>query len=240
MSQPVALVVGGSSGIGAAVAARLTAEGTRVAISSANTPDLGRAQAADLEGARYFQSDANSKAETDQLITDVIDTFGRLDTVVYSAGRTQRVPFRNVDDVTEEMWDEILQLNLVGAWWAARAAAPHLRATGAGNIVLVGSLAGIQAGGSSIPYAVSKAALHHMGKLLAVALSPEIRVNVVAPGFVETRWTAGSPAGEIAAASPLGRVGQPEEVAELVLALMRSTYVTGQVVAADGGFQLRP
>jgi ketoreductase RED2 len=172
----------------------------------------------------------------------VLDHHGRLDTVVYSAGRTKWIPHADLDAVTEEVWREILDVNLLGAWWLVRAATPALQQSGAGNVVLVGSLAATQAGGSSIPYAVSKAALHHLATMLAVALAPEVRVNVVAPGFIDTPWTAGADGlrSAMSAKAPLGRPGRPEEVAEVVLGLLRSTYVTGQVVVADGGFRLVP
>lgn len=238
----MALVVGGSSGIGAAVATRLAADGMRVAISSSRRVTEGRALADSLPGATYHRADAAVKADLDRLVDEVVARHGRLDVVVYAAGRTQRVPHADLDAVTEQMWREILDVNLLGAWWVTRAAAPHLRAHGAGNVVFVGSLAGVQAGGSSVPYAVSKAALHHLCLLLAAALGPEIRVNAVAPGFIRTPWTAGweELAAEMSAKAPLRRVGEPGEIAEVVSSLVRSTYVTGQVVLADGGFGLVP
>jgi ketoreductase RED2 len=242
MESRVALVIGASSGMGAAIAARLASDGMRVAVSSARNGAAGEAVAAALPDAVYVQADAGSKADMDRAVDEVVDRYGRLDVLVYAAGRTQRVPHRDLDAVTEEMWREILDVNLLGAWWATRAATPHLRVHGSGNIVLLGSLGAVQAGGSSIPYSVSKAALHHLCVLLAASLGPEIRVNTVAPGFVRTPWTAGwdALAEEMSARAPLRRIGEPDEIAEVVSGLLRSTYVTGQIILADGGFHVVP
>jgi ketoreductase RED2 len=142
------------------------------------------------------------------------------------------------------VWQKILNLNLLAPWRFIQAAEPLLRESTNGNVILVGALAGADVGGSSIPYAVSKAALHHMGKLLGGALGPEIRVNTVAPGFIETRWTSGEDwgglRGLVEQKAPLHRTGNPDEIAEMALGLPRSTYVTGQTLVADGGLSLVP
>lgn len=238
----VALVVGSSSGIGAAVAKRLAAEGMLVALNSARSVEAGKSLSREITNAAYFQADAGQPGEAARLVGAVAEHFGRLDTVVYSAGRTYRIPHRRLDLVTDEVWEETLEVNLLGPWRTVQAAAPHLKESGEGNVVFIGSLAAAQAGGSSIPYAVSKAALHHLCVMLAAALGPEIRVNAVAPGFIQTPWTQGwtELAADMSSRAPLRRIGQPEEIAEIVWDLTRQTYVTGQVVFADGGFRLVP
>jgi ketoreductase RED2 len=240
--RPVAMVAGGSTGIGAAVARRLDAEGFRVVVVSARSVDEGAAVAAELDGATFVRADLADPAAPAEVVAQVEAAHGRLDAVVYAAGRTARIPHPDIHAVTDEVWEQILRLNLLGPWHVVQAAEPLLRKSGNGSVVVVGALAGVDVGGSSIPYAVSKAAVHHMCKLLGGALGPEIRVNAVAPGFIETRWTRDWDdfRTQIAEKAPLRRTGLPEEVAELVVGLMRATYVTGQVVVADGGLSLLP
>jgi ketoreductase RED2 len=134
------------------------------------------------------------------------------------------------------VWRRIFEVNVFGTWTMTLAALPALREA-KGSVVNVSSVAGLRAVGSSIPYAASKAALNHLTVLLAKVVGPEVRINAVAPGLIDTPWTADwdflrQAVSEIA---PLKRIGQPEDVAEVVLALARSTYMTGQIVAVDGG-----
>ena len=130
---------------------------------------------------------------------------------------------------------------MLGPWNVIQAAAPHLRATGDGVILNITSLAGVRPVGSSIPYAVSKAALNHLTVLLANALGPEIRVHAVAPGLIDTPWTADWDAVREAVreAAPLRRSGTPEDVADACVGLVDARYATGQVLVVDGGLALR-
>jgi ketoreductase RED2 len=129
----------------------------------------------------------------------------------------------------------------MGTWSVTRAAVPALRATGSGSIVNVTSLAGLRPAGSSIPYAVSKAGVNHMTVLLANVLAPEIRVNAVAPGLVETPWTADweDMHAFVRGMAPLKRSGLPDDMAEACMFLATNTYTTGQVILVDGGVHLR-
>jgi ketoreductase RED2 len=135
----------------------------------------------------------------------------------------------------------LYDVNVIGTWQVTVAAMPHLAATGAGSIVNVSSLAGVRPTGSSIPYAVSKAALNHLTRLLANVVAPAVRVNAVAPGLVDTPWTAEwtDLHEAIKIMSPMGRAAVPDDVAEVVMTLLDSTYVTGQVWVVDGGLGLR-
>jgi ketoreductase RED2 len=234
----VVVITGSSSGIGRAVAERFAGEGARVVVNSSRSVEEGEALAGSLPEAVYVQADVSDEQDARRLVATAVERFGRLDVVVNNAGTTKRVPFGDLEGVEDELWARILDVNLMGPWYTSRAAVPALRET-KGAIVNVGSVAGIIAGGSSLPYAVSKAALHHLTRTLAQALAPEIRVNAVAPGLVETPWTAGWEANEaIVARTPLGRAGAPEDIAEAVAFLARARFVTGQVVTVDGGLTL--
>jgi ketoreductase RED2 len=234
----VVVITGSSSGIGRAVAERFAGEGARVVVNSSRSVEEGEALAGSLPEAVYVQADVSDEQDARRLVATAVERFGRLDVVVNNAGTTKRVPFGDLEGVEDELWARILDVNLMGPWYTSRAAVPALRET-KGAIVNVGSVGGIIAGGSSLPYAVSKAALHHLTRTLAQALAPEIRVNAVAPGLVETPWTAGWEANEaIVARTPLGRAGAPEDIAEAVAFLARARFVTGQVVTVDGGLTL--
>jgi len=166
-----------------------------------------------------------------------VDRFGGIDLLVNNAATTQYIALQDLDGATDEVWDSILALNVKGPFYCARAAAPHMRARGRGAIVNIGSIAGLTGDGSSLPYAVSKAAVVGLTRSLARALAPEIRVCNVAPGIVETRWTQGREehVRRLSTAAPLQRTASPEDVAELVCALLANDAVTGQTVPIDGG-----
>ena len=236
----VAIVTGSSSGIGEAVARRLAEDGVRVVVNSVRSVEAGQQLAESLPGAIYLQADVSVENQAKELVSRTIEEFGRLDVLVNNAGATRRIPHPDLAAVTPEVWREILDLNVIGTWQTAVAAIPHLRESGAGCIVNVSSVAGSRPVGSSIPYAVSKAAIEHMTRLLANTVGPEVRVNAVAPGLIETPWTKDFT--EIAAMTkkltPLKRVGLPEDVAEAVVGLANSMYVTGQVLLVDGGAHL--
>jgi len=241
LSGKVALVTGSSSGIGEAVARALATAGARVIVNSASSVAAGEAVAASLPDAIYLRADISIEDEARGLVAASVERAGRLDIVVNNAGTTVVIPHRDVDAVTVDAWRRILEVNVIGTWTVTVAALPHLRATGAGCVVNITSLAGVRQTGSSIPYATSKAALNHMTRLLANVTGPEVRVNAVAPGLIDTPWTAGWDAIRegVRARSPLGRSGTPEDVAAAVLGLVRSPYQTGDVVVVDGGMHLR-
>ena len=186
----VAVVTGSSSGIGAAIATAFADLGASVVVNSVSSIAEGEQLAAKLPDATYVQADVSDPAQARRLVDTTVERYGRLDILVNNAGTTNVVPHHDLDAVTTEMWERILRVNLLGTWNVVQAAAPHLRATGQGVIVNVTSLAGVRPTGSSIPYAVSKAAVNHLTVLLANALGPEIRVHAVAPGLIDTPWTA--------------------------------------------------
>jgi ketoreductase RED2 len=240
MSAPrVALVTGSSSGIGVAIARALHARGWRVVLNGHRDQDAGAALAAELGGAVYVDADVGRADDARRLVDDAVAATGRLDLVVNNAGIARRIPHDDLDAVDDAFWDLVMAVNLKGPWNVAKAARPHLAAA-RGQIVNTGSIAGFTPVGSSIPYSVSKAGVLHLTRLLAKALGPEIRVNAVAPGYVETPLTRDwQPLREhVVAHAPARRLGTPEDVATVVLALLEMEYVTGAVVPVDGGLSL--
>jgi NAD(P)-dependent dehydrogenase (short-subunit alcohol dehydrogenase family) len=159
---------------------------------------------------------------------------------VNNAGVSWPVPHAELDGLTAADWRRLLDVNLIAPWLLCTAAVPALRESD-GCIVNVTSHAGVRPKGSSVAYAASKAALNHVTKLLAAALGPEVRVNAVAPGLVETPLTADwTDAQELwKTSSPMRRAAQPTDVADLISALVHNSYVTGEVVLLDGGLNLR-
>jgi ketoreductase RED2 len=235
----VVAVTGSSSGIGAATARAFAAAGAAVLVNSSRTVAEGEAVAAALPDALYLQGDITDPVFGERLVATALDRWGRLDTLVNNAGTTAVIPHHDVAAATVEVWRRIFEVNVFGTWSMTVAALPALREA-RGSVVNVASAAGVRPIGSSIPYAASKAALNHMTALLAKVVGPEVRVNAVAPGLVDTPWTDDWDVVREAVrqTAPLRRSGQPEDVAEVILSLARAAYVTGQVVVVDGGLTL--
>jgi ketoreductase RED2 len=234
----VAIVTGSSSGIGAETARRLAALGASVVVNSASSVEAGRAVAEEV-GGTYVQADISDRVQCDALIDAAMSAHGRLDVLVNNAGWTTVVAHDDLDALTDEIFRRTFDVNVFGTWWLTKAAMPHLKQSPDGNVVNVTSLAGIRPTGSSIAYAMTKAALNHMTLLLAKSQSP-VRVNAVAPGLVDTPWTADwdDRHAAIARMVPAHRSATPADCAEAVLALVRNTYVTGHVFLVDGGSSL--
>jgi 3-oxoacyl-[acyl-carrier protein] reductase len=243
----VAIVTGGGTGIGRAVSESLARAGARaVVVNYSRSEEDARATAGALaelgcEGVPH-QASVADEAAVKAMVGDTVARFGRLDVLVNNAGTTRFIPQPDLDALTQEVWDEVLSVNLLGTFYCCRAAAPALKET-RGAIVNVASIAGTRASGSSIVYGVSKAAVLQLTRNLAFALAPEVRVNAVAPGLVATRWfrvpfgdEAASAAEERnAAGTPLGRVATAEHVAQAVMGFLGADQVTGESVVVDGG-----
>lgn len=237
----VALVTGSSSGIGEATARMLAAAGAVVVVNSSTSVAAGQALAAELPGASYVQADVADETQAQELVAATVARHGGLDILINNAGTTAVIPHPDLTAATPDVWRRIFGVNVIGTWQVTVAAVEHLKKSGDGTIVNVSSLAGHRAVGSSIPYAASKAALSHMTILLANVLGPGIRVNAVAPGLVDTPWTAdwGDVRAFVTAQAPLGRSGRPGDIAEVIVSLVTARYVTGEVVLVDGGMHLR-
>jgi ketoreductase RED2 len=238
-SGKVVLITGSSSGIGAVLAQRFCGLGASVVVNSAHSVEAGRALADSLPGAIYVQADVADEEQCNRLVQAATDEWGRLDVLVNNAGTGPVIPHGNLNDVPVSIWQEVFAVNVFGAWALTVAAAPAL-AQSKGSVVNITSIAGIRQLGSSIPYAVSKAATNHMTELLAKTLAPDIRVNAVAPGLVITprseTWHE-TQAGFVQAA-PMGRVASSDDVADGVVFFADSPYITGQILVIDGGFGL--
>ena len=235
----VALITGASGGIGRAIARALDDRGYALLLHGYDTGPAGTELAASLRQATYIDADLADPAAAQALVATVERTWGRLDVLVNNAGIGPPVPHADLHAVTPQFWEDMLRTNLLGPWYLIQAAAAML-ATARGSVVNMASIAGLTVSGSSIPYAVSKAGLIHLTRLLAVALGPDIRVNAIAPGYVETPRTQNwhDVRHQVTTRSPLGRLGQPDDIATACLALVDSTYTTGAVFVTDGGLSL--
>ena len=222
-----------------AVRSRLRGHRGRQLLADPSRP--GTALAAELPGASYVQADVADEDRGRHLIEEVVAQLGRLDVLVNNAGTTEVISHADLEAASPDVWRRIFDVNVIGTWQVTVAAVPHLRSAGRGQVLNVSSVAGERPTGSSIPYACSKAALSHMTRLLANLLGPAIRVNAVAPGLVDTPWTADWDLVRefVKAQAPLQRTATPEDVADVLLGLARSAYVTGEVVLVDGGLHLR-
>ncbi|GAD21112.1 SDR family NAD(P)-dependent oxidoreductase [Acidovorax sp. MR-S7] len=236
---PVALVTGSTSGIGAAIARRLSQEGYAVVLHSRSSVDTGRAMAADLGRAAYVQADLAVDADRVRLVREAVACWGRLDLLVNNAGISRVVPHGDLHAATPEIWRELHEVNVIAPFRLIAEAQPALEAAG-GCVVNVSSHAGVRPKGASIPYAASKAALNHMTRLLALSLAPRIRVNAVAPGLVDTPLTADWTAAQALwrERSPMRRAAQPQDIAQAVALLAASGYMTGEILLLDGGLNL--
>jgi len=242
-----AIVTGSATGVGRATALDLARLGCDVTINYSRSADEAEQTGADCRalGARalVIKADVGVDADCRALVDATVREFGRLDVLVNSAGTTSFIPHGDLDAVTDDDWQRIMNVNLKGPFQVVRAARAALEANGGGCVVNVSSIAGIRAVGSSIPYCASKAALNNLTIALARALAPKIRVNAVAPGFITGRWLAqGLGQGYEAVKQhqertvPLKRVCDPEDVAAAILSLVTgSELVTGHVLPVEGG-----
>ncbi|NUT32493.1 MAG: SDR family oxidoreductase [Hamadaea sp.] len=245
MTSPrhVALVTGSTSGIGEAIARRFAADGAAVVVHSRTSRDEGERLAKEVDG-HYVQADLADEEQARDLVAQAVARYGRLDVLVNNAGISWPIPHADLAAASTADWRRLLEVNLIAPWVLCTAALPALHASdrpGGGSIVNITSHAGVRPKGSSIPYAASKAALNHVTKLLAAALGPDVRVNAVAPGLVDTPMTKDwADAHDLwNERSPMRRPARPADVADLVAAVAANTYLTGEVIILDGGLNLR-
>jgi 3-oxoacyl-[acyl-carrier protein] reductase len=238
-----AFVTGGSGDIGCAIAKALSRAGVDVAISYVGNLEGANktVEAIKSEGRQAFsvQLDQRDPASIDASVKVVTKEFKRLDILVNNAGWNIGIPFPDLEALTEDLWDRVLETNLRGPYLLSRAFAKYLRAHGTGRIVNIASVGGLSPGSSSIAYSASKAGLIHLTRCLAVALAPQVTVNCIAPGLVEgTRMALRLPE-EVAqyarAQAVLGRVGSAEDIAAQVVMFCNSDTITGQLMVVDGG-----
>jgi ketoreductase RED2 len=240
LTSKAIIVTGSSSGIGAAVARRLAGLGAGIVVNSAASVEAGQRIAAELPDAVYVQGDIGDPATAAALVAAAEQRWGRLDGLLNNAGVTIEVPMPDIAAVTADHWEKVLRTNVIGTFLVSQAALPLLRQAGDGWIINITSLAGIRQTGSSLPYAVSKAALNHLTTILAKHAQGGVRVNAVAPGLVATPWTEGwdERKADVELIAPLHRVATPADIADACLALITTPYVTGQTLLVDGGLGL--
>ncbi|AOO85066.1 SDR family NAD(P)-dependent oxidoreductase [Bosea vaviloviae] len=241
LSGKVAVVIGGSGGIGAAAAAALAAEGATLVVTWRSDEAVAQAVVAGLPGIGHKarQSTVEDSATLVALAADVEATIGRCDILVNSAGYTKPVPIADLDALTDDFIDDMFRVNWRGQFAAIRAFAPLLKASGDGLVVNVSSIAGLNGVGSNLAYAAIKAGIDTMTKSLARALAPAIRVMSVSPGVVATDFVPGRDVAaldKVAATIPLRRVATAEDVARAIAACATHlTYSTGSILIVDGG-----
>ena len=235
----VVLITGGARGIGEACARRFAREGAKLVIADvADAP--GRALARDI-GGTYMHCDVGDKADVDAIVAQALAAHGRIDVLVNNAGIFKAADFL---DVTEDDFDEVLRVNLKGAFLMGQAVARAMRDTGGGSIVNMSSVNGVLAIPNIASYNVSKGGINQLTRAMALALADHgIRVNAVAPGTIATELaaqavlTSEDARHKILSRTPLKRLGEPGEVADVVawLASDAASYVTGEIVTIDGG-----
>jgi 3-oxoacyl-[acyl-carrier protein] reductase len=246
-NKPVALVTGAATGIGRAAAIALAGAGFDVVInfSRSNREAHETSERAQSKGATTLvhRCDVSDDGAVRQMLETLQNTFGRLDALVNNAGITSHVAPRDFEAMTTEEWDRVFAVNVRGMFQVTRAAVPLLKAAG-GSIVNTASIVGLRPGPQPLPYAASKAAVVALTKLLALNLAPEIRVNAVAPGWMEGDWMMRMLKDKYeglmerrARLTPLRRCATAEDVAEVMLNLITSNrFVNGEVVVIDGGY----
>jgi NAD(P)-dependent dehydrogenase (short-subunit alcohol dehydrogenase family) len=249
----VCIITGGATGVGAACARMLAAKGARVVVNWSRSEAEAHATVASCGAAGgeavAVQADVSIDHDCRLLATAALERWGRIDGLVNNAGITKFADPANLDSIEAEDFHRLLDVNVVGAFQMIRAVAPAMRQQGAGAIVNVSSNATAIGGGSSLAYTASKGALNAMTLTLARVLGPEIRVNAVSPGPIDTRWLKDG-LGEAAfarmrdryaEAAVLGRVAQPEEIAEPIVWLLEgASFITGEIIMVDGGVRLGP
>lgn len=238
--KKVAIITGSTSGIGAAIARTLASAGFHLVINSSTSVAEGKKFVKELPNAIYVKANVAKENECNTVITETLEQFGQIDVLINNAAYSSRfVPHTHLDEQTDELFLGNFEVNVMGSWYLSRLAFPHLQQSSQGQIINISSIAGIRPIGSSIPYAVSKAALNHLTLLLAKAMSPKVRVNAILPGFIDTPRTNSPTADKLREknqeSSLLKRAGMPDEIAMAVLSLIQCELINGQLIAVDGG-----
>ena len=248
VARKVAIITGSATGVGAAAAIMLAERQCNVVINytpsqreAEETAEQCRARGADV---LVYQGDVGDDTHCRGMAQAAIDRWGRIDYLINNAARTKFNPYENLDGLNADDFLAIYQVNVVGAYQMVRAVAPHMKRQGRGAIVNNSSIGGVTGIASSMAYAASKAALNMMTQSLSLVLGPEIRINAIAPGAIQTRWLQGGMTPEqyqafllnAAAMVPLQTVPTAEQIAEaLIWFLEGASVVTGEVLMVDAG-----
>jgi len=241
LKNKVALVTGGGTGIGRATSFALAERGATVIVNYSRSRDEAEDTAGRIsrEGgtAVALQADVSRDEEVRAMVEEIARRFGTVDALVNNASITKHIPLDDLEAADGDVWDELFDVNVKGMFYCARAVAPYMKRSKQGAIVNVGSIAGQTGLGSSLPYAVSKAAVHGLTKSLARALAPDIRVNCIVPGAVATRWWAGREdvMNRLAPSLLLQAISTPEDIAAMIRAALEQEAMTGQLITVDSG-----
>ena len=246
--KPAALVTGAATGIGRSAAIALAKHGYDVVVNYSRSEDAAKFTARDAEaaGARtlLYRADVSDDASVRAMLAATEKEFGRLDVLINNAGTTVDVEPKNFEEMTVDAWNRVFSVNVLGLFLVTRAATPLLKKSPNGCIVNTCSIAGLRPSAQPLPYAASKAAVANLTKTLANALGPQIRVNAVAPGWIEGDWMKKTLAGNYeglmvrrAKYTPLNRCCREDDVADSMLSLiLHNRFVTGEIIIIDGGF----
>lgn len=239
LKDKVAIVTGAGSGIGRATALRLAAEGVNVIVNYSQSEEgaleVVKKIMNDGDVAIPYRADVSIEHEVQDMVTHTLMVFGKIDFLVNNASITSQIPMNELDEVTGEVWDSLFAVNVKGMFHCVKAVVPHMKRQSTGVIVNLGSVAGVNGIGSSIPYAATKSAIHTMTRSLAISLAPDIRVNCISPGAVATRWWAGNEermhglAGQL----PLKRISTLEDITDTFLFQLIQSFITEKVFVMD-------
>jgi 3-oxoacyl-[acyl-carrier protein] reductase len=246
--KPAALVTGAATGIGRSAAIALAKNGYDVVVNYSRSEDAAKVTAREAEaaGARalLYRADVSDDASVRAMLAATEKEFGRLDVLINNAGTTADVEPKNFEEMTVDAWNRVFSVNVLGLFLVTRAATPLLKKSSNGCVVNTCSIAGLRPSAQPLPYAASKAAVANLTKTLANALGPQIRVNAVAPGWIEGEWMKRTLAGNYeglmarrAKYTPLNRCCTEDDVADSMLSLiLHNRFVTGEIIIVDGGF----
>lgn len=237
----VFIITGGGTGVGKATALKLADIGAKVVVNYSRSEKEAAEVVKEItkRGGTAFAYKANVaiEKEVNEMVSQTVASFGAVDGLVNNAGITAQIPMNDLESVTDQVWDSLLDVNVKGMFHCVKAVVPYMKKQKSGVIVNLGSVAGMTGIGSSLPYAATKAAIHTMTKSLAIALAPEIRVNSISPGAVDTRWWSGNEEKmhQLAGNLPLQRISTPDDIADAILFQLMQESVTGQVFTIDNG-----
>ena len=251
LDSKVAIVTGASSGVGAATAIKLASRNVKVVVNYARSKAGAQDTVKQIEEAGgkaiLFKADVSDDLQCIALVQRTITEYGQLDILVNNAGTTTYVEHKNLDLLSDAIWESTLGTNLMGPFYMTRAALPELIKQGGGEVVMTSSIAGLTTNGSSIAYCASKAALNSLTRTLAKATGEHnVRVNAICPGLINGKW-ASEGWGErwqdviafAEAAAPLGKVSTPQDIADSIISVITGTdLMTGQIITIDGGFTI--
>ncbi|WP_065409517.1 SDR family NAD(P)-dependent oxidoreductase [Pseudobacillus wudalianchiensis] len=235
------IITGAGTGIGKATALKLASEGAKVVIhyhqSAYDAEEVVRKIKEQGGEAFSFKANVANEEEVIKMVAKTVEVYGAIDGLVNNASITAHIFMDDLDSVTDQVWNKLFDVNVKGMFYCVKAVVPHMRQQGSGVIINMGSVAGVTGIGSSIPYAATKSAIHTMTRSLAIALAPEIRVNAIAPGAVDTKWWNGNEEKmyHLAGNLPLKRISTPEDIAESIVFQMTQNSVTGQTFIVDNG-----